>query len=92
MNDKFKIGDIIKVLSSPADLDKSMSKEGVITRAPFSADSRTGEVKEVYGVMLERGPSRQLVYGLAALPQHLELGVSTLVDDKGRYGRLEMKE
>ncbi len=70
---KFKIGDKVKLLASPADLNKSVGLVGVVT----SNDSpvvnfNTGEIAETYGLMVSPGPNGQQCYGLAARAIDLE--------------------
>jgi len=70
----FSIGDKVKFLSSPADVNKSVGLIGTITAVlPTVVNFKTGEVRVAYGTMISPGPNGQQCYGLAAREQDIEL-------------------
>lgn len=71
---KFKIGDRIRMVESPADLNKSVGLVGTVTAVlPTIINFQTGEVAISYGLRLDRGPNNQQSYGIGARESHLEL-------------------
>lgn len=71
---KFKLGDRVKVLNSPADIDRSIGLQGTITEVSCCVTNWvTGDTSNTYVAKLDKGPAGQQVWALAFREENLEL-------------------